>query len=147
MLVGTGLLTGYAPLAPASVTSFFALLPAYYLARAPVWHAVAITVLFFIGVPVATDLEKIWGSDPRRVTIDEVVGTLITFFWLPVSGWGLAVGFLVWRFFDIVKLPFIHRSQKLPGGWGIMVDDVLAGVCANLVLRAALAVFPLLRFH
>ncbi len=137
-LLGSGLFTGYFPIAPATVTSFFALVPAYLLAPFPLWHGLAIVLLFFVGVPVATDLEKVWGRDPGRVTIDELVGTLITFFWLPVSIWGMLVGFLIWRFFDIFKLPFIDRSQNLPGGWGIMIDDVLAGVCANLTLRLLL---------
>jgi phosphatidylglycerophosphatase A len=146
-LVGSGLFTGYFPFAPATVTSFFVLLPAFYLARLPGWHALAIVAVFFIGVPIATDLEKVWGKDPGRVTIDEVVGTLVTFFLNPVSVWGLGAGFFIWRFFDIVKLPFIDKSQRLPGGWGIMVDDVLAGVCANLVLRLGLVLVPVLRFH
>jgi phosphatidylglycerophosphatase A len=146
-LVGSGLFTGYFPIAPATVTSFFVLLPAFFLARLPVWNGVAFVAVFFLGVPIATDLERFWGKDPHRVTIDEVAGTLVTFFFNPVSIWGLGVGFLLWRFFDIVKLPFIDKSQRLPGGWGIMVDDVLAGICANLVLRLGLILIPVLRFH
>jgi phosphatidylglycerophosphatase A len=146
-LVGSGLFTGYFPIAPATATSLFVLLPAFFLARLPVWNAAAVAVVFFVGVPIATDLERVWGKDPHRVTIDEVSGTLVTFFLNPVSVWGLGVGFLLWRFFDIVKLPFIDRSQRLPGGWGIMVDDVLAGICANLVLRLGLILLPVLRFH
>jgi phosphatidylglycerophosphatase A len=138
-LVGSGLFTGYFPI--------FVLLPAFFLARLPVWNAVAVVVVFFVGVPIATDLERVWGKDPGRVTIDEVAGTLVTFFLNPVSIWGLGLGFLLWRFFDIFKLPFIDKSQRLPGGWGIMIDDVLAGICANLVLRLALFLLPVLRFH
>lgn len=132
--------TGFSPIAPATVTSLFALLPAFFLARPGMWpwHLLTIVVLFFVGVPLATDLERVWGKDPGRVTIDEVVGTLITFFLNPVSVWGLGAGFLLWRFFDIVKLPFVNKSQQLPCGWGVMVDDVLAGICANCVLRVAL---------
>jgi len=147
-LVGSGLFTGYFPIAPATVTSLFVLLPAFFLARTPFyWQLTAIAAIFFLGVPIATDLERVWGKDPGRVTIDEVAGTLVTFFLNPVSIWGLGAGFLLWRFFDIVKLPFIDKSQRLPGGWGIMVDDVLAGICANLVLRLGLFLLPILRFH
>ncbi|MBN2466436.1 phosphatidylglycerophosphatase A [candidate division WOR-3 bacterium] len=146
-MLGSGLFTGYFPIAPASVTSLSVLLPAFFLARFPLWHALATVAVFCVGVPIATDLERVWGKDPGRVTIDEVAGTLVTFFLNPVSIWGLGAGFLLWRFFDVVKLPFIDRSQDLPGGWGIMVDDVLAGVCANLVLRLSLVVFPVLQFH
>jgi len=146
-LLGSGFFTGYFPIAPATVTSLLVLLPAFFLARVPLWHALTAVVIFFVGVPIATDLERVWGNDPGRVTIDEVVGTLVTFLLNPVSLWGLGAGFLLWRFFDIVKLPFIDKSQQLPGGWGIMIDDVLAGVCANLVLRIGLVVFPVLHFH
>ena len=146
-LVGSVLFTGYFPIAPATVTSLFVLLPAFFLARLWQWHAAVAIAFFFIGVPIATDLERVWGKDPGRVTIDEVVGTLITYFLNPVSVFGLGVGFLLWRFFDIVKLPFIDKSQRLPGGWGIMVDDVLAGICANLILRLGLLFLPVLRFH
>ncbi len=137
-LAGSGLFTGYFPIAPATVTSLFVLPAAYFLAPRPLWHALSVLVVFFVGVPVATALEKVWGTDPGRVTIDEIAGTLITFFLIPVSVWGLVPGFFLWRFFDIVKLPFIHRSQRLPGGWGVMIDDVLAGICANIALRALL---------
>ncbi|MCX6844755.1 MAG: phosphatidylglycerophosphatase A [candidate division WOR-3 bacterium] len=146
-LVGSGFFTGYFPIAPATVTSLFVLLPAFFLARLPGWNALAVVAVFFTGVPIATDLEKVWGEDPGRVTIDEVAGTLVTFFLNPVSIWGLGVGFLLSRFFDIFKLPFIDKSQRLPGGWGIMVDDVLAGICANLVLRFGLFLLPVLRYH
>jgi phosphatidylglycerophosphatase A len=146
-MFGSGLFTGYFPFAPATVTSFFVLPPAYYLSRLPIWNALAAVALFFAGVPIATYLERFWGRDPHRVTIDEVVGTLVTFFLNPVSVWGLAAGFFVWRCFDVVKLPFIDKSQRLPGGWGIMVDDALAGICANLVLRVGLLLLPVLRYH
>ncbi len=145
-LFGSVLFTGYFPIAPATATSFFVLLPAYYLSRLPLWNGLAAVILFFAGVPVATYLERFWGADPHRVTIDEVVGTLITFFLNPVSVWGLVAGFFIWRFFDVVKLPFIDKSQQLPGGWGIMIDDVLAGICANIVLRVGLLLLPVLRF-
>jgi phosphatidylglycerophosphatase A len=143
---GSWFFTGYAPIAPATVTSL-TVLPAVWLFRSVPWpwHALAIAVTYIAGVPLATALERYWGRDPGRVTIDEVTGTLVTFFLNPVSLWGLALGFVCWRAFDIVKLPFIDRSQRLPGGWGVMTDDLLAGVCANVVLRLGLLLVPALR--
>jgi phosphatidylglycerophosphatase A len=143
--LGSGLFTGYFPVAPATVTSLFVLVPAWFLRPRPFWHAAVAVAVFFIGVPIATDLERAWGRDPGRVTIDEVVGTLVTFIALPpLTAWTMALGFLTWRFFDIVKLPFIDRSQRLPGGWGIMIDDVLAGICANLTMQLVLRLGPAL---
>jgi len=144
-LLGSGFFTGYFPFAPATVTSFFALVPAYWLARLPLLSILVIIAVFFLGVWVAGDLEQVWGKDPSRVTIDEVEGTFITFLGNPVSILGLAAGFILWRGFDILKLPFIDKVQRLKGGWGVMMDDVLAGICANLVLRLLLFILPPLR--
>ncbi len=143
--LASGLWTGYFPFAPATVTSLFTLIPAYFLSRKPLIAAVAIVSVFFIGVWLADEMEKVWGKDPARVTIDEIVGTIITFFFNPVSLLGLGVGFVIWRGFDIIKLPFINRVQEVRGGWGVMLDDVFSGVCANLVLRVLIALLPVLR--
>jgi len=140
--VASGFFTGYFPFAPATVTSFFSLVPVYFLSRQPFLAAGVIVVVFFLGVYLADELERVWGKDPARVTIDEIVGTFITFFFNPVSFAGLAVGFVLWRGFDILKLPFINRVQAVRGGWGVMLDDVLASICANLVLRVLILVLP-----
>lgn len=144
-LIGSGLFTGYFPVAPATVTSLFTLVPAYFLARLPLVATPIIIGVFFLGVWISGVLESVWGKDPARVTIDEIVGTLITFFFNPVSLGGLFAGFIIWRGFDILKLPFIDRVQRLKGGWGVMLDDVLAGICANITLRLMLLVLPPLR--
>lgn len=104
-----------------------------------------IVAVFFFGVWLAADLEKVWGKDPKRVTIDEIVGTFITFFLIPVSWLGLLVGFFLFRGFDILKLPFINRVQNVKGGWAVMLDDLLAGICANLVLRLLVSFSPMLK--
>ncbi|MGQ9678250.1 MAG: phosphatidylglycerophosphatase A family protein [bacterium] len=143
--LASGFFTGYFPFAPATVTSLFSLIPAYFLARKHVLALVVILVVFFLGVFLADEMEKVWGKDPARVTIDEIVGTFITFFFNPVSLLGLAVGFVLWRLFDIVKLPFINRVQGVRGGWGVMLDDVLSGICANLALQILRLVLPVLR--
>jgi phosphatidylglycerophosphatase A len=74
--------------------------------------------------------------------IDEVAGSMIAVAGLSVSpGIGIA-GFVLFRFFDIVKPPPIYQIQALPGGWGVMVDDVFAGIAANVVLRLGLVAWP-----
>lgn len=143
--LGSVFFTGYFPIAPATVSSFFSLLPAYLLCRKPLLAFFTIAVVFFFGVWLANDLEKVWGKDPKRVTIDETLGTLITFFFIPVSWLGLLIGFFLFRAFDILKLPFINRVQNVRGGWGVMLDDLLAGICANLVLRVLGQFFPVLK--
>lgn len=76
--------------------------------------------------------------DPREVVIDEVMGMVVTLAFLPLNPKTIGIGFLLFRIFDIIK-PFpVRRSEKLPGGWGIVMDDVIAGIYANVGLRLIL---------
>ncbi len=101
--------------------------------------AVIITVLItFIGVWSSSKVEPIWGKDPARVVIDEVAGMCISLLFLPVNLKYVFCGLILFRFFDIVKPLFIRKMESLPAGWGIMMDDVLAGVYANAILQLIL---------
>lgn len=130
---------GYFPVAPGTVGSLAGL--ALCAAMAGIGStvavdALAITVLTAIGVWAGTLAERHFGGiDPGPVVIDEVVGMMITLFWLPASVTGFVVGFFLFRVFDIVK-PFpAARLEGLPGGLGVMADDVMAAVYAHLSLR------------
>ena len=146
IIVGSVLGTGYIPFAPATFASAVTIPLILLLKPVPV-YLILMIVFFFLGVYISNDLEKIWGKDARRITIDELVGMLITFFLikLPLTlGPRIAVllaGFFLFRFFDIVKLPLIKKSQELPGGWGVMIDDLLAAILANLGLRFLMVIF------
>ena len=76
--------------------------------------------------------------DPSEVVIDEVVGMMVTLAYLPWSFVSIGLGFLLFRVFDILKPPPARQLESLPGGWGIVIDDVVAGVYANLALRLVL---------
>ena len=93
---------------------------------------VAITAL---GIWSGNVVEAIWGKDHNRVVIDEVAGMCIALLWIPVTPLNIAVGLVLFRFFDILKPLFIRKLENLPGGWGVMFDDVLAGVYANICLH------------
>ena len=99
--------------------------------------AILLVVGAWAGGRVARRLGQ---KDPGEVVIDEVVGQWLTILWLPsLVWWQLAVAFVLFRLFDIVKPWPINASENwLPGGWGIMLDDVLAGLAAALVLYLAL---------
>ena len=103
----------------------------------PVGLSVAITlVITFLGVWSSTIVEKIWGKDPSRVVIDEVAGMCIGLLFLPVQLKYVLCALVLFRFFDIVKPLFIRKIELLPGGWGIMMDDVLAGIYTNILVSA-----------
>jgi len=96
----------------------------------------AAVLIFFVGVWAAGESEKFFGrTDPGHVVIDEVVGQMVTFLLVPDASWKLLLaGFVLFRAFDVTK-PFpAGRAERLPGGWGIMIDDLLAGVYALVAL-------------
>jgi|SRR5579859_1844679 len=74
-------------------------------------------------------------TDPSQVVIDEALGSLVTFVGIPIELPYLAVGFILFRFFDISKCCGINRIETLNNGWGVMLDDVAAGILSNILLR------------
>lgn len=137
-LIGSGLYSGKSPVAPGTAGSLVGL--AFYL-LIPGFHGwimlAAVVFFFFVGVWTAAEIEKTEGHDAGLITIDEVVGMWISLLFLPDVGlWKIVItAFFLFRIYDIVK-PFpAGRSQRLPGGWGVMVDDVFAGIYANITLQ------------
>ncbi len=94
-------------------------------------------VLFaLVGVKASDALIPEWGKDPKQVVVDEMVGVWIALLGMPLGNiYYLLAGFVLFRFFDIAKPLGIREVEKIGGGWGIMLDDVLAGVYANIVLQ------------
>jgi phosphatidylglycerophosphatase A len=88
-----------------------------------------------IGVYVGNKVEPYWGKDSYRVVIDEVAGMWVAMLFIPPTLTLLIAGFILFRFFDIVKPLYIRKMEAFKGGWGVMLDDVLAGIYANLVLQ------------
>ena len=128
--------SGYFPIAPGTVGSFVAITALWFLPT-PSWLLLAaVSVLFFlIGGVVATEAEKVWGHDPGKVNWDEVVGQMISVIALPKTWPVYLAAFLLFRFFDIVKIAPVRQAEKIPAGWGVMADDVFAGIQTNLVLH------------
>jgi phosphatidylglycerophosphatase A len=109
----------------------------------PQWQAWATlllaTVALVIGIPAADRVARASGiQDPPFVVIDEVVGQLITLIAVPVSWKSLVLGFILFRGFDIAKPPPIRNLEHLPGGLGIMMDDVVAGLFAFAGMQIAM---------
>ena len=145
VIVATVGYCGYFPVAPGTVGSAAGLL--FYLAvwwaQSPVFEVALILVLFAAGTWAGTTAERYFGGiDPGPIVIDEVVGMLITLAFIPVSLTGALIGFLLFRIFDVIK-PFpAGRFEKLHGGLGVMADDAMAAIYANIALRIVLYVRP-----
>jgi phosphatidylglycerophosphatase A len=92
-------------------------------------------VLFVAGVIAAGKVERSWGKDNKRVVVDEVMGMAMSFVFLPINLVTLSVGLLLFRFFDIRKPLYIRKMEDLKGGWGVMMDDLLAGLYSNIILQ------------
>lgn len=101
----------------------------------PVVFTVVITLL---GVWSGTEVEPYWGKDDKKVVIDEVAGMCISVLFVPVTPAYMIAGLVLFRFFDIVKPLGIRRTEALPGGWGVMMDDVIAGIYSNILLQLVL---------
>jgi phosphatidylglycerophosphatase A len=98
-------------------------------------------VLMAVGVIVSTQVEKIWGKDSNKVVIDEALGMAVSMLFLPLNFKTLLAGFILFRFFDIYKPLYIRRAEALPGGWGVMTDDLLAGIYTNIILQLSVFFF------
>jgi phosphatidylglycerophosphatase A len=94
-----------------------------------------LVLVFFLGVVTATTVEKEWGHDSNCVVIDEVHGMLMALFLVPADWRYVLIAFVLFRFFDIVKPLGIRRMERQPKGWGVMLDDLLAGLYSNVILQ------------
>jgi len=141
--IATGLGCGYFPVAPGTAGSAAGLALVIALRQTslgPAGLRVCLgsltALLFVLGVWSAGKAERVFGRvDPGQVVIDEVVGQMLTFVATPRITWiGLIAGFILFRAFDIAK-PFpARRAERIPGGWGIMLDDVVAGLYSLIAL-------------
>ncbi len=111
---------------------YFSLAGQYDLNYIPLVFTFLITAM---GVKSANEVEVLWGKDHNRVVIDEVAGMCITLLFVPVTVTNVLIGLILFRFFDILKPLGIRSLEKWPKGWGVMADDVLAGIYANIVLQ------------
>ena len=127
---------GKLPFSPGSWGSLGALLLWLLLPVTFSIHLSVIIILFVLGVYSSSRMAKYLDDhDPSEVVIDEVVGMGISLFMLPHSPGLYLLAFILFRVFDILKPSLIYRMQNLPGGWGIMLDDVLAGLITFTIVN------------
>ena len=142
-IVGSGLGSGLFPLAPATAGSLLAL--AIYIVAPIEGDSLALYLLIAIGFPLGIwatgSLVRLEDPDPHRAVWDEFVGMWATCLLLPKTAPWLAAAFLLFRVLDIVKPWPIRRLERLPGGLGIMADDLLAGLYGAALLYAVRLVF------
>jgi phosphatidylglycerophosphatase A len=132
---------GYFPVAPATACSLVVTLVVWLTGGLESTHYYwFVPLITIIAIPVASVAERMYGHDGREIVVDEVAGQMIALLFLPPSATTFVLGFFLFRLFDILK-PFpAGRAQRLPSGLGVVMDDVFAGIYANLALRLILYV-------
>ncbi len=131
---------GYTSIGGGTVAAAHACIIWYYaFDAAPLAVTAGVTLLVTAyGVWGAAEVEPLWGKDSSKVVIDEVAGMFIGLLFVPVTATNLLAALILFRFFDIAKPLMVRKTEQLPKGWGVMGDDVLAGIYANIVLQIML---------
>jgi phosphatidylglycerophosphatase A len=137
LLLATGFGAGFSPIVPGTLGTLLAI-PLYYFISsisAPLYE-VTLVAFFFFSSWISNQAERYWGKkDDRRIVIDEIMGFLVTMLWVPMSIPSVISGFVLFRFFDILK-PFpIRHLERVKSGFGVVLDDVLAGIYSNIILH------------
>lgn len=141
--IATFFYLGYSPLAPGTAGTLGAIALFYLLSH----FSTLVYILFFlvftiISIWASAEAECIFGkTDPGQVVADEVCGYLVTMFLIPPSLRNIVMGFLLFRFFDIIKPPPAGRAERLSSGFGVVIDDIIAGVYSNVILQVLIRLF------
>ncbi|MFH0806841.1 MAG: phosphatidylglycerophosphatase A [Elusimicrobiota bacterium] len=138
--LSSGFGTGYSPAAPGTFGTLLAsILYLLVMPRNIYAYCTVVVILGFAAVFISAEADKIYESeDNPRIVIDEIAGLWVTMAFIPKTVEFLVIGFVLFRFFDVVKPLYIRQIQKLNGGWGIVADDVLAGIYSNIILQVLL---------
>ena len=138
LFFATGFGVGYSPIAPGTLGTLITI-PIYYFLSAissPIYELTLIT-FFFLSSWISGQAQNYLGrQDDPRIVVDEMMGFLITMLWLPKTIFSVITGFFLFRFFDILKpFPIRRMEKRWRGGYGVVLDDVVAGIYANIVLH------------
>ena len=143
--IASGFGSGYSPFAPGTAGSLvaFLIVAICYQFNWPGEQAsfslnsiliLLVLVFLILGIYVSNQLEEEWGHDSQRIVVDEMVGFWISLLFIQITWLNLILALVLFRLFDIFKPWPIRLAEKWPKGWGVMGDDVIAGIFANITL-------------
>ena len=136
--VASGVFTGYFPVASGTVGTLLGVAIVWLWQGVPIsLQGVMCLALGAVGVWASEQAGTIFrNADSSRITIDEIVGFMVTMIGVPVTMYWIVWGFLLFRFFDIIKFPPANLfDERMKNGWGVMLDDVTAGIYSNILLH------------
>ena len=141
-IIGSGFYTGYFPIASGTVGSIAAIMIYLIPGFEQLFILIPSILIFaFYGIYIGTKFEVQYGKDPKECTVDEVVGTWISLIALPKTFLIILTTFLVWRILDIIKPPPARNLERLNGGYGIMIDDVISGFYTLIIMHLVVYLF------
>lgn len=140
-LIATFFYIGEVSVAPGTLASFAGALMSIIVFQNIILYLVILVFVLAVGFYASGKMEKLAGEhDPSCVVIDEVAGVMISFFLLPFNVPVLITAFFLFRAFDMFKIYPANKFEKLPGGLGIMADDIMAGIYANVLMQVVVRV-------
>jgi phosphatidylglycerophosphatase A len=145
LVLATGLGVGHSPIAPGTLGTLVAIPVYYFLSNiASPTYEITLIGFFFLSVWMSENAEIFFGKkDDPRIVIDEMMGFLITMLWVPKTTQFILFGFFLFRLFDILKpFPIRRLEKRLKGGFGVVLDDVMAGIYASIILHLVGRIFP-----
>jgi phosphatidylglycerophosphatase A len=114
-----------------------------YAETTTIVYAAVTLIMAIAAIPICTQAEKLFGvKDCRHIVLDEMISMPITLFLIPLKWHLILSAFILNRLADIVKVPPAYQSQKLPGGWGIVLDDAISAIYSNLAMQALVFILP-----
>ncbi|MBD3231225.1 phosphatidylglycerophosphatase A [Candidatus Dependentiae bacterium] len=136
-LFATVFFIGYTPFCPGAICSFITIMSLYFLPAFTFLYSILILIfLFLTGVWTSNKIAVLNNlKDPSIVVIDELVGMWISVLFIPKIWWLYLLAFLFFRFFDVLKIYPINKLENLNKGWGIMLDDVGAGIISFFLVH------------
>lgn len=141
----TGFGVGYSPRAPGTAGSLLGMLLFLPIQSMPLHYALLFLALLFVASVyiINFSLASFVRKDPREIVIDEIWAMLLILFMIPSSFIAWILGFILFRFFDIRKPLGIRKAERLPGGWGVIADDLMAAIYAIVILKIT---YPMIIF-
>ncbi|GGI25824.1 phosphatidylglycerophosphatase A family protein [Pedobacter mendelii] len=138
-IISTGLGIGYIGKGAGTIAAIATCLCWYFsqtiYTNQYLWPLLITLFLTLLGAISADEVEEEWGKDHQRVVIDEIAGMCITLIGIPLKPVYIILGLILFRFFDILKPFYIRKMEALPGGLGVMADDILAAAYSSILLQ------------
>ncbi len=134
-IIATGFFSGYMPVAPGTAGSLVAVLIYWFFINSNLHLSIILFIFFIFGILTSAELEKRDGHDPSIVVVDEMVGMWISLLFVEKKFLTVLISFLAFRAMDVIKPPPAKKFDNMKGGFGIIMDDVVAGIYANIITQ------------